>query len=583
MAYSDGQFYDPPAPGAGITSTEVPYFSNPSVSYQGVATGHSADGDNARNIREIKHVIAAYRESAAQNEETIWVRFEPGAAGTINSTISNSATGVSSQDVLVTGNGYDIGGENIMKIHDVTASINSTATIELEIINEDEFAGFNLDIPLPAGFNYVPGSAELYRDDGHFLDFEILEGNKARMISAAVPTTPYIGNDGVIISFDVETPASPGTYTLDIENAVIADMEGVNIMTGDMPGTVTLIESTMVTFEVSDDAGVSIDDAIITFDGTQNGPGDYVFEDVEAGTHNYTVERACYLTEQGQVNVGSSDVTVDVTLDNLIGDANNDGEVNVSDVIVITNYFMGQEPEPFCFMNADVNADGVINVQDVIGTTNIFMSGKMYPHDGLVSDQAHLYLYPDGIYLESDGTVTGLQFELEGIMAETFDMELTLPDHQMVYKSDQDVLTAMVFSTSNKPLAPEKTRIVAFEHDQDLPAWGDVLVANVNAEKVPVQTHVDDPTGVQDQTKSVEVNVYPNPAKESIWVELSHLAKEQTNVTLLNIHGQELVSKQLHQAGNASVEINLDNVPSGVYMIKVLHDDETILKKIVVN
>jgi hypothetical protein len=61
MAYSAGQYYDPPAPGAGINSTEVPYFSNPSVTHLGVPTGHSTNGDNARTLREIKHVIAAYR------------------------------------------------------------------------------------------------------------------------------------------------------------------------------------------------------------------------------------------------------------------------------------------------------------------------------------------------------------------------------------------------------------------------------------------------------------------------------------------------------------------------------------------
>jgi hypothetical protein len=41
--------------------SRVGYFSNPNILYQGVATGHAADGDNARTLREIKHVIAAYR------------------------------------------------------------------------------------------------------------------------------------------------------------------------------------------------------------------------------------------------------------------------------------------------------------------------------------------------------------------------------------------------------------------------------------------------------------------------------------------------------------------------------------------
>ena len=50
MSYEDGGY------------NRVAYFSNPSINYQGVPTGHSADGDNARTLREIKNVIAAYRQ-----------------------------------------------------------------------------------------------------------------------------------------------------------------------------------------------------------------------------------------------------------------------------------------------------------------------------------------------------------------------------------------------------------------------------------------------------------------------------------------------------------------------------------------
>lgn len=63
----------------------------------------------------------------------------------------------------------------------------------------------------------------------------------------------------------------------------------------------------------------------------------------------------------------------------LPGDANCDGEVNVLDAIAIINYFMGGEPDPFCFENADVNQDGVINVLDAIGALNIFLDPPQPP------------------------------------------------------------------------------------------------------------------------------------------------------------------------------------------------------------
>ncbi|NLX12894.1 MAG: hypothetical protein GXY44_04465 [Phycisphaerales bacterium] len=56
MTYEAGQYFVD-----GVRHTRVAHFSNPSINHYGVATGHAADGDNARTIREIKHVVAAYR------------------------------------------------------------------------------------------------------------------------------------------------------------------------------------------------------------------------------------------------------------------------------------------------------------------------------------------------------------------------------------------------------------------------------------------------------------------------------------------------------------------------------------------
>jgi hypothetical protein len=62
----------------GVTPTAVPYFSNPGILYQGTPTGNAADGDNARTLREIKAVIAAYRPEKGTNTLVI----AAGAGGT---------------------------------------------------------------------------------------------------------------------------------------------------------------------------------------------------------------------------------------------------------------------------------------------------------------------------------------------------------------------------------------------------------------------------------------------------------------------------------------------------------------------
>ena len=58
---------------------------------------------------------------------------------------------------------------------------------------------------------------------------------------------------------------------------------------------------------------------------------------------------------------------------NLIGDANGNGVVNVSDVMQVVNYILGEEPSPFIFKQADVNADKLITVSDVMAIVNIIL------------------------------------------------------------------------------------------------------------------------------------------------------------------------------------------------------------------
>ncbi len=92
--------------------------------------------------------------------------------------------------------------------------------------------------------------------------------------------------------------------------------------------------------------------------------------------------------------------TVDYEL--IPGDANCDGVVNVLDVISSANYFVGNEPDPFCFENADVNGDGAINILDIILTIEIFLGD-------LNTYNLHLEASPDDA-----GTVTGAGEYLEG-------------------------------------------------------------------------------------------------------------------------------------------------------------------------
>lgn len=60
----------------------------------------------------------------------------------------------------------------------------------------------------------------------------------------------------------------------------------------------------------------------------------------------------------------------------VVGDANEDGEVNVNDVTTIINYILGKNPSPFNFDNANVNGDEEVNVMDVTIIINMILGAN---------------------------------------------------------------------------------------------------------------------------------------------------------------------------------------------------------------
>ena len=68
-----------------------------------------------------------------------------------------------------------------------------------------------------------------------------------------------------------------------------------------------------------------------------------------------------------------SGIDEDVDWNGIIGDANQDGVINVVDIVAIVNYILGAEdanPDIINFIAADITEDGVVNVVDVVGVVN---------------------------------------------------------------------------------------------------------------------------------------------------------------------------------------------------------------------
>ena len=63
----------------------------------------------------------------------------------------------------------------------------------------------------------------------------------------------------------------------------------------------------------------------------------------------------------GYIGEPEEDFVVDI-----YGDVNFDGTLNVSDIILMVNFVLGEEPTEEEFLTADITQDGTLNILDVI-------------------------------------------------------------------------------------------------------------------------------------------------------------------------------------------------------------------------
>jgi hypothetical protein len=68
-----------------------------------------------------------------------------------------------------------------------------------------------------------------------------------------------------------------------------------------------------------------------------------------------------------------ADKAFNITVGGLLGDANGDQEVTISDVVAVVSYILNNQPGNFNFNAANVDGIGDITIEDAIGIVNIIL------------------------------------------------------------------------------------------------------------------------------------------------------------------------------------------------------------------
>lgn len=220
---------------------------------------------------------------------------------------------------------------NVIGIGDGVGQPGSTMSIEVYVNNDNPFAAFQLDIPLPDGFNYQSNSISLApsRITNHVITASIISGNILRIISYSSTNDLYLLNLGTIATFEVQTPTIQGPYVFTPQNAFIVDASGINILTGVLEGTISIGKMTpdISAWPVASDItyGESLSASVLS-GGTASVPGSFSFNNPtympDAGIYGADVsftpnDLINYNTVSGTVDVNVIKATASITIGSL--------------------------------------------------------------------------------------------------------------------------------------------------------------------------------------------------------------------------------------------------------------------------
>jgi hypothetical protein len=255
---------------------------------------------------------------------------------------------------------------------------------------------------------------------------------------------------------------------------------------------------------------------------------------------------------------GSCDATCTDPVVCGTGDINDDGTLNVLDIVTMVQFILGEQTptgDQLCI--ADLNGDEGLDVLDIVIAVNIILN----PRTSESAEKVKLNQSISGLSFEADGYVGAIQLAITH--EEDFKFSLTEKAFIADYKTDNNNTTIIVVN-------PQDCELFTSE--------GPFNIENVVAASVDgyIDTQINMPTGF------IIGNAYPNPFNPSTSIFVNLSTDSNVSVKVFNLNGQliDILSQGQKDAGAHSFTWDASNHPSGIYIISSLIDDNSQVQKV---
>jgi hypothetical protein len=244
--------------------------------------------------------------------------------------------------------------------------------------------------------------------------------------------------------------------------------------------------------------------------------------------------------------------------DDLLGDINGDGSIDVLDVVMLTGFILNDESP----VNGDLNSDGSVDVLDIVMIVNIILGEDLAR--GEKTENAVIYYGNGYCKYEADGIIAGFQFAVNGMFKIT---ENYLPSG---WALDYNENTIILYSQDGSHL--EDSRLFSYEGDLKIESsiFADWHGSSISAVEVLVPS------------KYALDNAYPNPFNPVTTIQYGLPVDAAVNIIVYDLQGRiaaELVSG-MQTAGYYTLKWDASDHASGMYFVKMMTSEFTKTQKL---
>jgi hypothetical protein len=251
---------------------------------------------------------------------------------------------------------------------------------------------------------------------------------------------------------------------------------------------------------------------------------------------------------------GYYNISGDESCTNDAGDVNEDGTINILDIVLVANAVLGGSLSGCGGEAADMNGDGILKILDIVQVANVILGSR-----GVDATSAEIKKTDEALLLNANGYIGGVQMTL----THGPDFTIDLTDAALVskFRTDGNKTTLIV-------VVPENEEIFTYSGDFEITG---MIIANSHSE---VKMSVPGKFGLNE--------AYPNPFNPSTSMNLHMPVKGIVNVHVYDLNGRvvQTLLSGVQSEGDYNITWNATQQSSGMYLIRAETAEQTAVQKV---